>query len=402
MPDHAEALERAGGYWLNAQRVHLYARLLAAISIMGVAGWTLIYAGVINPHDKQSLGFDFIALWSASSLTLAGEPAAAYEAARVMETARLAIPSLEPIYLWSYPPTFLIAVLPLGLLPHVPAFLIWTGLMLAAFIATARRIVPSPDAAWIALAFPATYINLFHGQTALLAAALFGGAMLCLDKRPVLAGILIGLLSYKPQLGLLIPLALLCGRHWITFGVAAAVTLGLAGTSVVLFGIESWTGFLDNSRLIGNYLQEGFPWGKMPALYATLRLVGIGAGPAIAMQAILALAVAAMVAWVWWRKPSIALRAATLAMGALLVTPYVYDYDFTIAGVAIAFLAVESQRNGWRPGEREILLAAWLSPAFMSAVAQYTFIQIGFFCSLAVFFIAFRRARGAAAIKVPA
>lgn len=395
MSDSANLPAAVDDHWLTDRRLRIYPRLIAAIMFVAAIGWVLIFLGVINPYDKHSLGFDFVALWAASHLALAGEPAAAYEAARIVEATRLAIPALSGIYLWSYPPTFLIAVFPLALLPHVPAYLLWIALTLALYVATARRLVPSPHTVWIALAFPATYINVFHGQTGLLAAALFGGAMLCLDRRPVLAGILIGLLSYKPQLGLLIPLVLLFGRHWVTFGVAAAVTLGLAAASVILFGIESWAGFLSNSQLVGTYLQDGFPWGKMPALYATLRIIGVGAVPAILLQAVLALAVAAMVAWVWWRRPSLALRAATLAMGALLVTPYVYDYDLTILGVAVAFLVVEARRSGWRPGEREILLVAWLGPAFMSAAAQYTYLQLGFFCSLAVFVIAFRRARDA-------
>lgn len=387
-------------HWLTDRRLRIYPRLIAAILFVAAAGWVMIFLGIINPHDKHSLGFDFVALWAASHLALAGEPAAAYEATRIIEATRLAIPTLSGIYLWSYPPTFLIAVFPLALLPHVPAYLLWIGLTLALYVATARRLEPSPHTVWIALAFPATYINVFHGQTGLLAAALFGGAMLCLDKRPVLAGILIGLLSYKPQLGLLIPLVLLCGRHWMTFGVAAAVTLGLAAVSVILFGVESWAGFLTNSQLVGTYLQDGLPWGKMPALYATLRLIGVGAMPAIVLQAMLALTVAAMVAWVWWRRISLALRAATLAMGTLLVTPYVYDYDLTILGVAIAFLVVDARRSGWRPGEREILVVAWLSPAFMSTIAQFTHLQIGFFCSLAVFVLAIRRARNAVTAQI--
>lgn len=400
MSDSANLPTETNAHWLTDQRLRIYPRLIAVILFAGAAGWVMIFLGIINPHDKQSLGFDFIALWGASHLALAGEPAAAYEATRIIEATRLAIPTLDGVYLWNYPPTFLIAVFPLALLPHVPAYLIWTGLTLALFVATARRLVPSDHTAWIALAFPATYINVFHGQTGLLAAALLGGAMLCLDRRPVLAGLLIGLLSYKPQLGLLIPLVLLCGRHWVAFGVATAVTLGLAAISAALFGLESWAGFLSNSELLRGYLELGLPWAKMPSLFATLRLVGVDVTVAYVLQGVLALAIAALVAWVWWRRPSLALRAATLAAGSVLVTPYVYDYDLAILGVAIAFLVVDAGRNGWRAGEREILVVAWLVPMFMAAAAQYTFIQIGFFCSLAVFVLTFRRARDTVTAQV--
>ena len=113
----------------------------------------------------------------------------------------------------------------------------------AAYLATVRAILPRPETLLVAAAFPAVFVNVGHGQNGFLTAALLGGALQLLDRRPSLAGVLIGFLAYKPQFGLLIPLALLAGKRWITIAAAAATVAALIALSVVMLGTDVWHAF---------------------------------------------------------------------------------------------------------------------------------------------------------------
>ncbi len=71
-----------------------------------------------------------------------------------------------------------------------------------------RALYPERWAVLLLLAFPAFWSNATYGQNGFLSAALLAGATHHLDKRPAVAGVCFGLLAYKPQLGLAVPLAL--------------------------------------------------------------------------------------------------------------------------------------------------------------------------------------------------
>jgi hypothetical protein len=236
-------------------------------------------------------------------------------------------------------------------------------------------------------------LNLAQGQNGLMIAALFGGAMLLLDRRPILAGILIGLMSCKPQFGLLIPIALVCGRRWTTFAAAALTTLAFAAVSLLAFGTEDWLAFFANLEFATAVLEDGrLPWAKMPSIFAALRLLGTPVDWAYAAQGATALGVAAAVALVWWRRAPLPLAAAVLTSGSLLVSPHVNDHDLALLAVPIALLAWHGQQAGWWRGEREILALAWLAPVITAIVAEPTHLQVGVLCLLALFALAVKRA----------
>ena len=241
---------------------------------------------------------------------------------------------------------------PFALLPYVAAYLLWVTVTFLVYAAVIRKLAPQPQTVLLLMAFPGAFLNFFHGQTAFVTAALFGGAMLLLERRPVLAGILIGLMSYKPHFGVLIPLALLCGRHWQAFFAAAVTTVVFAGASALALGIEPWIAFWNNVPLAREVFEDGLiRWGKLPTLYASLRLAGAGVSVAYGLHILLALMVAGTVAWIWWRKPPLPLRAAVLVTGSLLVTPYMFDYDFAILAIPVALIAMDGYTRGWLPYE---------------------------------------------------
>ena len=383
----------ADSHWLTASRLTVYPRIFLAVFIMSASGWMLLSQDMLDPQGKP-IGYDFITFWSASQLSLGGEPAAAFDAAKLFEVEQATVPGIDKPFLWHYPPTFQLVTLPLALVPYIFSYLIWASLTLLAFVLVIAKLAPSPRTIWIALAFPGTYINFLQGQNGFLTAALFGGAVLCLEKRPILAGILIGLLSYKPHLGLLIPLALICGRQWTAFISAAVTTVIFALVATLAIGTESWVAFWNDIPVVRLVVEQGLlPWTEMPSLYTALRLVGLSDVPAYVAQLCLALAVAVAVALVWLRRVPTPVAAAVLVSGTLLVTPYSFNYDLTLLAVPMALLAWDGYRHGWLRGEREVLVLIWLLPLVMAPIAIVTSIQVGFLGLVAMFAIALRRAR---------
>ena len=132
-----------------------------------------------------------------------------------------------PFYGWHYPPFFFAVAVLVAALPYAWGLAIWLAASLAAYLAAMRAILPRPETLLIAAAFPAVFVNIGHGQNGFLTAALLGGALHLLDRRPWLAGVLIGCLAYKPQFGVLIPLALLAGGRWSTIAAAVATVAAL-------------------------------------------------------------------------------------------------------------------------------------------------------------------------------
>ncbi len=391
-PRHTAPIGLSRPHWLNKRRLKAYPWLFLVAFAM-IAGTWVVRSDVGLDVEGKPLGYDFVSFWSASSLALEGEAEASYQPERILEAGRLAIPDLDTQFIWSYPPTFHLVVLPLALVPFIWSYLLWFLVWLVPFVAVIRRLAPAPETLMLALAFPGTLLNLAQGQNGLMVAALFGAAMLLLGRRPVLAGILIGLLSCKPQFGLLIPIALIFGRHWTAFAAATLTTLVFAAVSLFAFGAQDWLAFFANLEFATAVLEDGrLPWAKMPSLFATLRLLGAPVDWAYAAQAAMALGAAVTVALVWWRPVPLPLAAAVLTSGSLLVSPHLNDHDLALLAVPIALIAWHAHQEGWRRGEREILAVAWLAPVITALVAEPTHLQVGFPCLLALFALAVKRA----------
>jgi hypothetical protein len=225
------------------------------------------------------------------------------------------------------------------------------------------RILPQPLTLWAGLAFPGVLLTIGHGQNALLATALLGWALLLLPRRPMAAGVLVGLLTFKPQLGLLLPVALVVGGHWRTVIAAMFTSTVLVAMSVVLFGDTIWSDFLANVRLSRDILDEGLlPYYKLQSVFAAVRLMG---GPLIlayGFQTLAAVGSAAVVAWVWRRPTHPDLKNATVAIGTPLATPYLLDYDLMIVAPAIAWLARKGTHQGLPPWQGTALVVLAFTP----------------------------------------
>jgi len=318
--------------------------------------------GLVN-SGGSAIGRDFIAAWSASAMALAGHPAAAYDQVALRAAEAQAIGAPVPFIAWFYPPNFLLLVLPLATLPYLVALVLWLGAPFVALARLVRRIAPHPLAPVAALIFPGTAQCLISGQNGIISAALIAGGLLSLETRPATAGLLFGLLSYKPQIAVAAFAALLFGRHWRTLAVASATALGLAVASLAVLGLESWRAGLEVLGAARIALEAGqISWDRLVTVFGAARLAGVGIGAAYVLQALVALSAMGVLWWVWHRRASLALRGSALALAIPLTTPYAFDYDVVLLLLPLAWLLQEGLATGFRRGEISLLVLVWVSP----------------------------------------
>jgi arabinofuranan 3-O-arabinosyltransferase len=261
--------------------------------------------------------------------------------------------------IWPYPPPFLLTLMPFVPLPYVSAFLSWETVTLLAFVAVVYFIVRLPAAIALALASPFTAWNFLAGQSGFLTAALLGAALLFLERRPVVAGAFIGCLSYKPQFGVLFPIALIAANQWRVVASAAATVLVLVGVSIAAFGAQPWVMFPRELAMQAGVNLVGADdsrWELLQTVYGLVRYFNGGAALAWLVQGLMALAVAAIVWLVWRSRAHHALKAATLSAAALVATPYTLAYDLAAIAIPVAFLATDQIRSGLLRGEQTIML----------------------------------------------
>jgi len=230
-----------------------------------------------------------------------------------------------------------------------------------------------------AIAFPAVLINLGHGQNGFLTAGLFASALLALPKRPILAGILLASMAYKPQFALVIPLALLAARQWQAFASAAAAVIGLIALTSAIFGIDIWSAFMATGELSRKLLLEqgevGFA--KLQSTFAVARMWSAGIMLAYLLQGLITAVVIISAAWAWRTTTDTSVRAAILLIAALLASPHVLDYDLMLLGPAIAFMVVAGTTSGFHRYEITLLAAAWAVPLLARPVAEASGIPLG-------------------------
>ena len=333
--------------------------------------------------DGLPVSGDFNAFWAAGNVAVHGNAASAYDwNALAAALERLYPRSYADRYDFFYPPLFFLMLAPLGLLPYLGAAALWIGATLAAYLAAARAILPKRAAIAIALAAPGVLWTISVGQNGLLSAALIGGALATLDRRPLLAGVLIGLLAYKPQFGVLIPFLLIAGGRWRTFAAAGATVILLGLLAGLLFGWNTYSAYLDGFAQSGDLLLDAgaIGWHKMQSVYGLARALGLAGAGAWLAHGFVAIA-AALVAIALWRADArFELKAAALPVAALLISPHSCIYDFPIAAIAILFLLRDGLTHPLRPAEKAGLVLAFILPLVFPLVI----LPVGPFANLIV------------------
>lgn len=395
--DHFRQAVRTGA-WLTRARFRGYSLILLVIVAAALTIWAALADDLVDRNGKP-LGTDFSNVYAAGILVHEGRAAEAYDPARQHAAEKAVFGGRDvPFYGWHYPPFFFAIAAAVAAFPYALGLVLWQLSSGIAYVLTVRAILPAPIAArdvyLAAVAFPAVFVNLGHGHNGFLTAALLGGAMLALDRRPLLAGILIGLLAYKPQFGVMIPVALIAAGHWRTVVAAGSTIAALVALTCAALGLEVWRAFAASTAFTQTVVLEqgGTGWAKIQSLFSAARMWGASVPVAYALQTALALILAGTLAWLWHSRASEALKASALASACLLATPYVLDYDLVVLAIAIAFYVRHGLENGFEDDEISLLAAAWTVPLLARGIAGAVLLPVGFVTVAALYALTLRRA----------
>ena len=400
MAGFAETLR--SGAWLTRERMRLVALAVLAAGLIGVAYVAATSNGLTDRFGRP-LGTDFSNVYAAGTYVLEGKAAAPFDAPQQYAREQAIFGKDTPFYGWHYPPFFLGLAALLATMPYWLALLVWQGATFALYLWTIPPILAAAPSAgfgkdhfWLLLAavFPAVFVNLGHGHNGFLTAALFGAALVQLDRRPILAGVLVGCLAFKPQFGMLIPLVLAVSGRWRAFFSAAVTVAALALAVTLAFGAEVWSAFLAGTHFTRTVvLEQGETgWQKIQSVFSVVRMWGGGIALAYATQMAVTVLIAAALAWLWRSRAAYPLKCAALLIGTILATPYSLDYDLMLLAPAIAFLAADGAIRGFTPWEKTTLAALWIVPLITRSVAEATLIPLAVPVMLAAFALLLRRA----------
>ncbi|MET0222479.1 MAG: glycosyltransferase family 87 protein [Tardiphaga sp.] len=353
---------------------------------------SFISGGWIWSADGLGIPTDFVNVWAAGKLALQGHPALAWDwdIQRQVEIDVLKQDWPGGYFAWHYPPPFLFVAALLAQFPYSVAFIGWVYASFVLYLIVMRAIVGRPFGFALAAGFPIVFSNALVGQNGCLTAALVGGTLYLLPVRPVLAGICLGLLTYKPQYGFLFPIVLIAAQRWTTFVSAAITAVALAGFSALAFGIESWQAFFHwLPHFSQAFLVEGrATWWKLQSLYSLVRYLGGSETLGWTFQWVLTAAVAVVLVLLWRSPVRYGLKAAALAVGTLLTTPYLFMYDIMVLAISVGFLVRIGLKDGFLAYELPALAVAWLLPAVFVLFG----IPVGLATNLFVAILIFRRA----------
>jgi hypothetical protein len=318
----------------------------------------------VDGFGGTAIGRDFLNTWMGGRSALAEGPAAWFDF-RVYNDLLRALVGITESYFWSYPPHILLFIWPFGLMPYLPAFVLWTLGGFALFLyAAASGGVERRHLLFVAVA-PAVAINVFIGQNGFFTAALLIVGLINLDRRPLLSGVLFGILTIKPQLGLLLPVVLAVSGRWRTMASAAATTAALVAATSWLYGADIWMAYLRNVIPVQHFLQEhgnGMLFLQIPSAFYAGRLVGLPIAADWALQAIVSAATIAAVIWTFRRRRDPVLSMALLIAATFLFTPYSMNYDMVVLAWVAALLR---QRQASEPIDHYLIIAMWSLPLTM-------------------------------------
>jgi glycosyl transferase family 87 len=386
------------GNWLTPARARGYSMMLIVVCGLAMFGWIAAAKGLIDRNGKP-IGTDFSSFYAAGWLALEGHARDVYDPAAHHAREQATFGADTPYYTWNYPPLFLFVAAPLALLPYSLALAIFQGATLALYLWVIALIVrPGGERTaitknWlpIAIGYPAVFINMGHGQNGLLSAGLLGAALVALPRRPLMAGLLMGLVAYKPQFFLVIPFALLAGTQWRALLGAGLTILALAAASCLVFGADCWAAFLASTESTRKILLEqgGVGFEKLQSAFAFVRMWGGSEILSYVAQGATSAGAICGTIWVWRRSDNHNMKSGILLAATALASPYILDYDLVLLAPAIAFL-VQGVADRPAPYEVSLLAFVWIAPLFARTVAGLSGIPVGLLASLTLFAVIMR------------
>jgi len=376
--------------WLTSDRARAWSRILAALLFIRVATW------VILPRTGDLIAGDFVCYWAAAHFAAAGNATLAYNPTAIasLEHTQLAFTS-NAGFPFFYPPSFLLLLLPLGILPYLPALLSFLAAGFVPFFASVRQLLPQRWALLPIVAFPGAVVTAGTGQNGFISAACFGGYMVLLDRRPILAGACLGFLSYKPHFALCVPVALLAARRWRAVAGAAISVTALTAVSLLVFGQDAWFAFLKGLPEAGKILAHDiFDPAKVQSTFGAFRIMHLPMAAGAVAQGIVSVGGLAVLGAAAWRRPGGRAEGAILAAAALVCSPYLVDYDLVILGLPMAWVLAEAVATAFLPWEKILLLLAYVLPIMSHGLGAIYHIPTAPFILCGILAIVARRISG--------
>ncbi|MHB8285762.1 MAG: glycosyltransferase family 87 protein [Caulobacteraceae bacterium] len=346
---------------------------------LSLVSWLMLASYLLTAHGHldwtgHALGRDFVNYWTAGHLVVEGRIADIFHPPLFLgHEHRLFDPRL-PFHFWSYPPPALFLVAPLGLTSYFTGFGLWSLVGVVLLVPAVRLWVQESRApgwaVWLIVLAPAVSTNIALGQNGSYTAALMIGGLMLIDKRPRLAGLMFGLLIFKPQIGLLLPVAVLASRRWSVLAVAAATGVAVVVLSGLVFGLDAWRGFFGPTLFTQSLmLKQGhgpFGW-MMPSAYMAARVLHLSWPVAMAVQAPFTLA-SIYIVWRVWSRADVPLymKAAIVMTATFVASPQGFNYDLIPASGAAALLLWRRDHRIWIGWPLAIL--AWALPVLMLAL----------------------------------
>lgn len=328
------------------------------------------------PYDGLNyiVGWDFVNSWMGGRAALHGGLQTYFEVHRYNAEIHRLFAANVPFHNWSYPPHILLLLWPFGLLPYLASYALWLAAGLGVYLWAASGARLDREILLFLALSPVAMVLVLTGQNGFFTGALLLSVLAQWDRRPWLAGIMLGVLSVKPQLVLLMPLVLMMTGRWRCLAIAAATAAAMVALTTVLYGGAVWHDYLAEAVPFQNVVMTkgtGLMLGMMPTAFINARLMGAPSAVAWALQAVTSAIALTAVIWTFRERRDPMLSSAMLLAASILVVPYSFNYDMA---ALIAVLAQMRLRSGNSRIDTALILIVWMLPVIM---------MLGFFVKLA-------------------
>ncbi|MGA7559804.1 MAG: glycosyltransferase family 87 protein [Terriglobales bacterium] len=380
--------------WLNGKRLRAHAAILA-LCLWSVYGWNVATPGLLDRNGNLK-GTDFSQFYTLGSVGLAHRAADLYNEETQAELIARRIPGAAGIrYIPLYPPQVSIFFAPLAVLPYSAALVIWlvsSALLYGLCCYWLWRACPQlRKEGWtvllLAIAFPGFFHLIAWGQTSAVALACFtAGFFLFQDDQPFLAGLALGCLIFKPQLGIAAAFLFVYTRAWrVIAGGILSATAQLA-VPALYYGVDSVRAWVRIMSTVVYRVVEFRPY-QTHSLRIFWTILIPGHTLPFALYVVSALVILGLTAAVWAHRPTLplALRYSSLLVASVLVAPHLIVYDLLILAPVFLLLwdwavAHSSSFIAQPPGSARymevVLYLGYLSPLAGGPIARWTHLQI--------------------------
>jgi hypothetical protein len=339
-------------------------KLAFAIGVM-VAGLEIGYL-LYSPLPYDPVGYlvgrDFVNTWVGGELALTRSPQTHFSADAYNALLAEKFGGRYPLHIWSYPPHLLLFTWPFALMPYMLAYVLYCAAGLILYLAVVTDGQRRADHLVLLTLAPAVTANIWCGQNGFLTTAMLVGGLVALDRRPILAGALFGVLSIKPQLGVLLPLMLALTGRWRTILAAVGTVALLLALTSLAFGPDVWAAYVKDAMPVQTKVflrdYENFMV-HMPTAFMNARVAGLSLSVAAWLQAVLSLSAVMAVVWTFWHRRDVDLSNALLVTATFLVTPYAFNYDMVVFSWVIITLMDRGDNSASDYG---FMLAVWATP----------------------------------------